>query len=52
VHVPAVDLVGLGVKLDGHQAEAFGASQVEAAPGDPEAVFGLATKEVRSDHGH
>jgi hypothetical protein len=51
VQVPAVDLVGLGVKLAGHQAEAFGATQVKAAPGDPETVLGLAAKEIRSDHG-
>jgi len=51
VHVPAVDLVGLGVKFEGHQTEALGAAQVKTAPGDPEAIFSLATKEVRSDHG-
>ena len=40
-----VDLVGLGMKLDRHQAEALGTAQIETAPGDTEAVFGLAAKE-------
>ena len=46
----ALDLLSLGVKLDGHQAEALGAAQVKAAPGNPKTVFGLAAKEFGSDH--
>jgi hypothetical protein len=45
-----LDLLGLGVKLDGHQAEPFGAAQVKAAPGNPKTVFGLAAKEFGGDH--
>jgi hypothetical protein len=52
VHVPAVDLIGLGMKLDRHQAEALGAAEIKATPGDAEAVLGLAAEEVGSDHGH
>ena len=47
---PALDLLGLGLKLAGHQTEALGAAQIEAAPGDAEAVFGLAAKEFGCDH--
>src|SRR5947207_9099243 len=46
----AVDLVGLGMKLNGHQAEALGTAQIETIPGDAEAVFGLAAKEFGCDH--
>jgi hypothetical protein len=46
----AVDLVGLGMKLDGHQTEALGTAQIKAAPGDAEAVFGLAAEEFGGDH--
>lgn len=51
MHVPAIDLVGLGVQLDRHQAEALGAPEVKAAPGNTEAVLGLAAEEFGSDHG-
>ena len=46
----ALDLLGLGVKFDGHQAEALGAAEVKAAPGNPKTVFGLAAKEFGCDH--
>src|SRR5258708_3258477 len=46
----AVDLLGLGMKLNGHQAEAFGTAQIETTPGDAEAVFGLAAEEFGGDH--
>jgi len=46
----AVDLISLGVKLDGHQAQPFGASQIKATAGDAEAVFGLAAEEFGCDH--
>jgi hypothetical protein len=51
VHIAPVDLVGLGVELTGHQTKALGATQVKAAPGDAETVFGLAAEKIRSDHG-
>jgi hypothetical protein len=46
----AVDLVGLGLELGGHQAQALGAGEIEAAPRDAEAVFSLATQELGSEH--
>ena len=41
---------GLGVDLDGHQAQTFCAGEIEAASRDAEAVFGLATQELRGQH--
>jgi hypothetical protein len=46
----AVDLLGLGVKLDGHQAKALSTAQIKAVPGNPETVFGLAAEEFGTDH--
>ena len=45
-----LDFSGLGVEFGGHQAQPFGARQVEAASRDAEAVFGLATQELRGQH--
>ena len=43
-------LGGLLVELGRHQAQPFGARQIETGAGDSETVFGLATQELRGQH--
>ena len=45
-----VHLGGLGVELGSHDAQAFGAREVETASRDPEAIFSLATQELGTEH--
>ena len=45
-----VHLGGLGVELCRHQPQSLGTGEIEAASRDAEAVFGLATQELRGQH--
>jgi len=51
VAVVALEFGSLGREFGGHQPQSLGTGKVEAAPGYAEAVFGLATQELRGQHG-
>jgi hypothetical protein len=44
------DFSGLGIELGGHQSQPLGTGEIEATPGDPEAVFGLAAQKLGCQH--
>jgi hypothetical protein len=47
----AVDFVGLGLELLGHQPQPFGTGKIEAASGNAETIFGLSAEELGVQHG-
>ena len=48
--VTTFDFGSLGVELGSHQAQSFGACEIEAGAGDPKTVFSLATQELGCQH--
>ena len=47
----AVDFIGLGLELLGHQSQPFGTGKIEAASGNAEAIFSLSAEELGVQHG-
>jgi hypothetical protein len=47
----AVDFVGFGLEILGHQPQPFGARKVEATAGDAEAIVCLSAEKLGVQHG-